>query len=202
MVVAQAMASTIEIFEDPAQIGPALRTVSSPRPSGAPAVFLVLQQRAPWVEVLLPVRPTGSRGWIRTDQVRLTQHRWRIVIELAAHRLTVFSGPDVLRVETVGVGTASTPTPGGRYYTTELLQPPNPGGPYGAFAFGLSGYTGETNGQGNPSDPVYGQLGLHGTNDPTSLGRDVSLGCIRMPNEAIAALAAELPLGVPVDVRR
>ena len=134
---------------------------------------------------------------MKQTDVRLSQHRWRIVVELAAYRLTVFQGPDVVRVETIGIGTAGTPTPGGRWFTTELLKPLNPDGPYGSFAFGLSGFTGAEDGPA----AAYGQLGLHGTNDPSTLGRNASLGCLRMSNEAISALATQLPLGVPVDVR-
>jgi lipoprotein-anchoring transpeptidase ErfK/SrfK len=172
------------------------KTVSSPRPSGAAAVFLVTQRRGDMVEVLLPIRPSGSKGWVKAEQVEMTQHRWRIVVELGAHRLTVFQGPDVVRVETIGVGAAATKTPGGRWFTTELLQPPSDG-TYGSYAYGLSGFTGTP---GGPEGAV-GQLGLHGTNDPSTLGRDVSLGCIRVSNDAITALAKQLPLGVPVDVR-
>ncbi len=196
-MVAEAVVPLVEVFERPGD-AQAARSVPSPQPSGAPAVFLVLQRRTDVAEVLLPVRPAGSSGWVRLSDVRLTQHRWRIVVELAAYRLTVFKGSDVVRVETIGVGTAATPTPGGRWYTTELLRPPRADGPYGPYAFGLSGFTGTDDG---PAGAV-GQLGLHGTNDPSTLGRNVSLGCLRMSNEAISALATQLPLGVPVDVRR
>jgi lipoprotein-anchoring transpeptidase ErfK/SrfK len=197
VIVAEAAKPSIEVFDQPGDPSPAPRTVTSPRASGTATVFLVLQRRGDMAEVLLPIRPAGSSGWIRQADVRLTQHRWRIVVELAAYRLTVFQGPDVVRVETIGIGTAGTPTPGGRWYTTELLKPPRPDGPYGAYAFGLSGFTGREDGP--PS--AFGQMGLHGTNDPSTLGRSVSLGCLRLSNDAISALATQLPLGVPVDVR-
>jgi lipoprotein-anchoring transpeptidase ErfK/SrfK len=45
-----------------------------------------------------------------------------------------------------------------------------------------------------------GQFGIHGTNDPSALGRDVSHGCIRMSNPGISFLARILPAGVPVRV--
>ena len=196
VVVAQAAVPSVPVFDGPSAAGPANRTVDSPRPSGAPAVFLVQQQQGDLLQVLLPTRPNGSSGWIRAADVTLTQHHWHLVVELGAHRLTVFSGSDVVRVETIGVGTQGTPTPGGRWFTTELLQPPTPDGPYGPYAYGLSGFTGAPGGTAG----VDGQLGLHGTNDPSTLGKDVSLGCIRMSNDAISALATQLPLGVPVDV--
>ncbi|MDQ4133917.1 MAG: L,D-transpeptidase, partial [Actinomycetota bacterium] len=43
-------------------------------------------------------------------------------------------------------------------------------------------------------------VGIHGTNDPSGLGRSVSHGCIRMSNRGITALAKTLPLGTPVEI--
>lgn len=197
VIVAEAVVPLVEVFDEPGDASPAPRTVASPRPSGTAAVFVVLQRRTDMAEVLLPLRPAGTSGWVRLSDVKLTQHRWRMVVELGAHRLTVFQGPDVVRVETIAIGTAGTPTPDGRWYTTELLKPPQPDGFYGPYAFGLSGFTGS---EGGPAG-AYGQLGLHGTNDPSTLGSNVSLGCLRMSNDAISALATQLPLGVPVEIR-
>jgi lipoprotein-anchoring transpeptidase ErfK/SrfK len=45
-----------------------------------------------------------------------------------------------------------------------------------------------------------GQLGLHGTNDPSSIGHSVTHGCIRVPNRVITDLARRLPLGTPLVV--
>jgi lipoprotein-anchoring transpeptidase ErfK/SrfK len=46
-----------------------------------------------------------------------------------------------------------------------------------------------------------GVIGIHGTNDPSTIGRDASFGCIRMSNEAITRLATTLPIGVPVEIK-
>jgi len=43
-------------------------------------------------------------------------------------------------------------------------------------------------------------IGIHGTNDPGGLGRDVSHGGIRMSTAGITKLAAILPLGTPVQI--
>ncbi len=55
--------------------------------------------------------------------------------------------------------------------------------------------------------PVYtsfeggdGQVGLHGTNQPSVLGTDVSHGCIRVANRVITRLARSVPLGTLVDI--
>lgn len=193
--MAQAKGTSIEVFESPGASAPKVR-LPSPNEYGAPRVFLVKARRDGWLEVLLPVRPNGSRGWIRESDVSLADHPFQIKVELEAHRITVWNGNEVFLQEPVGVGRANSPTPGGEYFLTVLLRPPEPNGPYGHYAFGLSGYS-----------EVYqtfaggpGALGLHGTNDPSGLGKDVSAGCIRLSNEGITRLAAVLPLGTPVDI--
>jgi hypothetical protein len=40
--------------------------------------------------------------------------------------------------------------------------------------------------------------GLHGTNNPASVGRAVSHGCVRLRNEDIARLYRQVPVGTPV----
>jgi lipoprotein-anchoring transpeptidase ErfK/SrfK len=160
-------------------------------------VLLVREQIAGWLEVMLPVRPNGSTGWVRRSEVSLTEHDFAIVVELRAHRVTVFKGGQVFLQEPVGLGVANTPTPGGIYYIKELLRPPDPNTAYGVYAYGLSGFSNVlTDFQGGE-----GVIGLHGTNDPASLGKDVSAGCIRMSNQGISTLAETLPLGVPVEIR-
>jgi lipoprotein-anchoring transpeptidase ErfK/SrfK len=148
------------------------------------------------MKVLLPVRPNGTEGWIRESDVMLSKHAFRIRVELAAHRITVLNRDQVILQEPIGVGTAAHPTPGGEYYTTDLLKQPDPRGPYGPYAYGLSGYSPVLTEFGGGD----GQLGIHGTNDPASLGTDVSHGCIRISNAGITRLAGVLPLGVPVEV--
>jgi lipoprotein-anchoring transpeptidase ErfK/SrfK len=42
---------------------------------------------------------------------------------------------------------------------------------------------------------------IHGTNDPSSIGKSVSSGCIRMFNENVFELFAEVKTGTRVTVR-
>lgn len=95
-----------------------------------------------------------------------------------------------------GIGTSDTPTPGGTFYLKELLAPTNPDGAYGPYAYGLSGFS--TTLQSFAGGEAV--IGLHGTNSPSSIGHDVSFGCIRMRNADITALARLLPLGTPVRI--
>jgi lipoprotein-anchoring transpeptidase ErfK/SrfK len=84
----------------------------------------------------------------------------------------------------------------GRFYVISLMKPPTHDSVYGVYAFGLSAY----------SDAITnwrwgGVIGLHGTNDPASIGKRMSHGCIRMLNRDIERLAKILPLGTPITIR-
>jgi lipoprotein-anchoring transpeptidase ErfK/SrfK len=165
--------------------------------SGVPQTFLVRSQRPDgWVEVLLPVRPNGSTGWVHIADVTLTPNPYRIVVALGAHTITVTQAHDVIYTGPVAVGAPATPTPTGNYYLYVLLKAPDPTGPYGPYAYGLSSHSDalETFAGGDA------EIGIHGNDDVSALGQSVSHGCIRMDNAAITELAAKLPLGTPVDV--
>jgi len=194
-LVAQAKPTSVPVYAAAGDEEPA-SSLDNPNENGAPLVFLVEEQRGDWVNVYLPVRPNGSTGWVRAADVTVVSNPYRIDIALAAHRLVVHNGSQVVVDEPIGVGTADTPTPGGVYYIKELLQPPDPNGPYGPYAYGLSGFSNVLE-EFNGGDGV---IGIHGTNQPEAIGSDVSHGCIRMRNEAILELVPVLPLGTPVHI--
>jgi lipoprotein-anchoring transpeptidase ErfK/SrfK len=171
-------------------------TLANPNGDGAKLVFLVTAKMPGWWQVLLPVQPNGSTGWVRADQVTATTTPYRIVVSRGQHTLTLYKSGASIAVEKVAIGTSDTPTPGGRFYLAELLRPPNPNGPYGPYAFGLNGFS-TTLASFDGTKPV---IGLHGTNQPQFLGQDVSHGCIRLSNDAITRLAGTVPTGTPVDV--
>ncbi|HVT78015.1 MAG TPA: L,D-transpeptidase [Acidimicrobiales bacterium] len=195
-IVATAIPKSIDVFSAPN--GPKKTSLANPNENGAPLTFLERDEQPGWVHVLLPVRPNGSDGWVRASDVRLTSHYYKIVVELAAHRVIVSDHGKVFLDTPAGIGKAETQTPVGLYYTKELLQPPNPNTVYGHYVYGLSGF----------SNVIFhfeggdGVIGIHGTNDPSGLGKDVSHGCIRISNDAIDMLAKKLPLGVPVEIRQ
>jgi lipoprotein-anchoring transpeptidase ErfK/SrfK len=191
--VAQVESTSIFVFAEPGAAAPA-RELANPLPSGAPLTFLVNQEVPGWLEVHLPVRPNGSRGWVRVGDVSLTGHDFRVEVRLSEHTLAVFEGDEVLFQEPVGLGRSPTPTPGGLFYLLELIEPEDPEGPYGPFAFGLSGFSEELLSYRGGD----GRLGLHGTDQPDLVGTDVSAGCLRVSNETIAQLSRLLPLGTPV----
>lgn len=194
-IVAQATTSRVPVFRFPGAKRPFV-TLDNPSAHGGPVVFLVVQRLRGWERVLLPRRPNGSTGWIRDRAVSLSYDPYRVVVSRRRHRIDVWKGRILVHSEPAGVGRSVLPTPTGEYFLVELLRQPDPTGPYGPYAFGLSAF----------SDVLYsfgggpGQIGLHGTDDPAGLGADVSHGCVRISNRGIALLARLLPLGTPVTI--
>ena len=158
-------------------------------------VFLVLQSEGGRLRVRLPIRPNGSEGWIDADQVDVASHDYQIQVSLSEYRMLVQQGDEVVLDTAIGVGTTDTPTVGGEFYTWVLIDPTNAG--YGSYAYGLSGFS--TLESFNGGD---GRMGIHGTTDQSSIGRNVSRGCIRIPDEVVVELVQDvgLPLGVPVVI--
>jgi lipoprotein-anchoring transpeptidase ErfK/SrfK len=162
-----------------------------------PQVFLVTQQRKTgWVQVLLPVRPNGSKGWVKTSDVTVSPNPYHIEVSLGGHTITVSRGDQLVYNGPVAVGAADTPTPTGQYYLRVLVRAIDPTTVYGPYAYGLSSHSDalETFAGGDA------EIGIHGNNDASVLGSDVTHGCIRMDNDAITMLSKQLPLGTPVQV--
>ena len=164
---------------------------------GSTRALLVLDQRPGWVQVQLPVRPNGAQGWVPEDAVDLVAGRHRVEVDLAARRLVVFEDDEVVLETSVAVGAPDAPTPTGSFAIIDRLQAPDPASPYGPFALGISAHS-DTFSEFAGGD---GQIGIHGTDDPSSIGQPVSHGCIRVPNDVVSLLADLLPLGTPVTIR-
>jgi lipoprotein-anchoring transpeptidase ErfK/SrfK len=198
-LVAQAQVPEVHVYAEPDTASENTHTLANPNENGAPLVFLVQGGQQPtgeWLEVQLPVRPNGTTGWVHAAEVRLAQHDYRIRVELGAHRLVLTEGGEVMLEAPIGVGTQDTPTPGGTYYVKELLQPPDPEGAYGPYAYGLSGFSNAVTSFAGGD----GVIGIHGTNEPETVGTDVSHGCIRLTNDVVTQLAEVVPLGTPVEI--
>jgi hypothetical protein len=182
--------------------GPVATTLTNPTPSHAPLVFLVKKDLGKWLDVYLPIRPNGSTGFVRKADMNVKTIDWRIDVSLSKFNLKVWDGPKLFLDAPIAVARENSPTPGGIYFITVLIQPvdaqgrPNPTGVYGPWAYGLSGFS-DTYTSFNGGN---GQLGIHGTNEPQLIGQRVSHGCIRMRNADIDKLQPVLPLGVPVSI--
>lgn len=193
--VATTPESVYDVYDSPDAATPS-HQVTAPEGPGVPLTFVVLDEQGDRLHVELPERPNGSTGWIERDGVTLQTHDFHITVTLEDFNIQVFQGDEVILDAPVGVAAENTPSPGGQYYTTSLLQPPDPDSVYGTYAYGLSAFS-EVH-QTFAGGP--GQLGIHGTNDDSTIGTQVSNGCIRMHNADIEQLVPVLPLGVPVTI--
>lgn len=196
-LVASATGASVALFHTPTRSN-AYAALSNPTPVGGPLVFLVVKSAAVagWLEIYLPTRPNDSKAWIHASAVQLNTDSYTVNVSQSRHRLEVVVGTRVVFSASVGVGRASLPTPMGRFYLEELLRQPDPTGAYGPYAFGLSAHSNEL----MSFDGGAGQIGLHGTNVPSSVGESVSHGCLRVSDVVIAHLAHLLPLGTPVVI--
>jgi lipoprotein-anchoring transpeptidase ErfK/SrfK len=183
-----------EIIARDAADGAPVTTLTNPNASGAPLVFLITEKAGDWLRVLLPVRPNGSEGWVRADEVSIATLEYRLEVSTADRTVTLLQGDEVVRTFSAAIGTGDTPTPLGTFYLTELLAPTNHG--YGPYAYGISAFSDVLNSFGGGP----GQIGMHGTDDSDSIGQAASHGCIRLSNEDITYLAGILPLGTPITI--
>lgn len=177
--------------------GPAAGTLPAQNPFGATTVLAVLGQPADgWAQVELPIRPNGSTGWIPTSAATFTETAYSVTVNLEAYTVSVYKAGQLVLTTPAAVGKPSTPTPAGHTYLWELIRPDNPEGAYGPYIFGLAWFS-DAYSVFNGGDA---QIGIHGQDEPWSIGHAVSHGCIRLPNDMITKLAGMLPLGTPVTI--
>lgn len=121
-------------------------------------------------------------------------HR-RVVVSLPDRRLALVENGKVKKVYVVAVGRRSTPSPTGTftimnrvtnpmYAHDGVVVAPGPGNPVGTRWMGLStkGY------------------GIHGTNEPQSIGKAASHGCIRMRKNDLEELFDTVETGDQVEI--
>jgi hypothetical protein len=189
------------IYARPARSSRRVANVRLVTPDGFAEVYLVLASLVDghgleWAQVRIPGRPNGRTGWLpREDLGALHQTHWRIVVDRAQRRMTVYYAGRMLRVFPVGVGKPSTPTPAGHFWVDERFKLSNPSSPYWPYALGTSDYS------TLPDWPGEGVIGIHGPyGEPQEIPGDPSHGCIRMLAPDIAWLGPRVTLGTPVDV--
>jgi len=119
----------------------------------------------------------------------------RIIISIPDRKLAVMEAGRVLRVFPTAVGAPKSPSPAGTFkiveripdptwYTKGRIVPPGKSNPLGTRWLGLSakGY------------------GIHGTNNPASVGHNASHGCIRMRNHDVEQLFEMVSVGDAVEL--
>ncbi|MCX7920580.1 MAG: L,D-transpeptidase [Clostridia bacterium] len=114
----------------------------------------------------------------------LIRATYSITVNVNTRTLTVFKDGKWFKSFPVAVGKPSTPTPRGTFKIKNKAV--NPGGPYGVRWMGLT--------------VPGGGYGIHGTNNPASIGKAVSNGCIRMQNKDILEIFPLIPVGTVVNI--
>ena len=158
----------------------------------APATTLVLV-----IALLGASADAQQRPALRCDNaepVPLATKR-RIVVSIPDRRLAVIENGRIVLKFHVSVGAPASPSPAGEfrvinrvtnpvYYHPGEVIPAGPDNPVGPRWIGLNikGY------------------GIHGTNEPRLIGRDVSHGCIRLRNRDVKILFARVRVGDVVEL--
>lgn len=118
-----------------------------------------------------------------------------IVVSLEDRKLALVEDGQVKKVYTVAVGKPTTPSPTGTFSITRRVKnpvyqhegkivQPGPGNPVGSRWMGLN---------------VKG-YGIHGTNEPKSIGKAASHGCIRMAKKDLEEMYEMVHVGDTVEL--
>lgn len=171
-------------------------TLSSTDEGSELLTFLVVDRRDDgWLEVLLPTAPMGSTGFVHTDDVFLSRHRFRIEVSLSKNEMIVYAGPlEALRTP-VALG-PDTPPAGTATFVKELRAPEFMN-LYGSPVYGLAGAANKA----EDFKAGKGVVAIHPV-DVATLGKPAPAGSIGVDPAVLARLTSgmTLPLGTPVDV--
>ncbi len=136
-------------------------------------------------------------------KLRIPLDRVHVLVDLDAHWVLYVAGDEVIAAWPVGVGKESSATQVGTYVVGEKNKSPM------WFPKGRKPVP-----FGDPENPLGSRwiawhdagkqstgLGFHGTNEPESIGKDASQGCIRMRTADIDELYEILPVGAEIHVQ-
>ncbi len=107
---------------------------------------------------------------------------YQIDVSVNNRVLSLYHNGALLKQYPIATGRILHETPFGNFIV--INKAPFPGGPFGTMWMSLS----------------KEHYGIHGTNDPSSIGQAVSRGCIRMYNHDVEELARTIPIGTPVFI--
>ncbi|MET3697789.1 putative peptidoglycan binding protein [Bacillus oleivorans] len=122
----------------------------------------------------------SASTWANAESQALVQ----IKVDLWSNELFVIQNDLVIRRYPISSGTEDNPTPIGIFKVTGKSS--SWGGGFGTRWLGLN--------------VPWGQYGIHGTNKPQLIGKNVSSGCIRMRNEDVEDLFNLIPEGTIVHI--
>lgn len=147
----------------------------------------------------VPAGPGVSAGPppVRPEEVS------KLVINIPSRTLWIYAGDRIVHYYPVGLGRPGFMTPLGKFAVIRKIIDPGWEHPYKA-----EGAVRIAPGENNPLGSRWigfhqykgGEYGLHGTDNPGSVGRFSSHGCVRMKTPHIEALFELVDIGTPVEV--
>lgn len=123
-----------------------------------------------------------------------------VVVRKRAFEISVLLGGAPVERFSVAVG-ADAKTPVGVFQAKDCLKNPDWYMNGRRIAFGTQGHIIGTRWIGLTGAPEAEGIGIHGTNDDTSIGTAASLGCIRMKNAEIERIFEWIGPGTRVEIR-
>lgn len=147
-----------------------------------------------WVQVLIPGRPNGRRGWVPADAVVMGETPYRVRVKVRSRTLEILRNGRVISKTKAAVGTGGTPTPLGRWAVRDVYTDRSHFLGPSIIVLTANSTVLRTFAGGQ------GEVAIHGWPDASVMGRAVSHGCVRLTRDAVAALAKFAKAGTPVDV--
>jgi lipoprotein-anchoring transpeptidase ErfK/SrfK len=143
-----------------------------------------------------------SNDRIRIDQeLILPRGKPRIEVSKSKFRLQYFLGDGLLREYRVAIGREGRTPDADFVVEDKLVKPPWVDPASGKLLhYGEPGYALGTRWLGFKDEPGRMGFGIHGTDDPDSIGSQASLGCVRLSNADVEQLFELVPVGCPVRV--
>jgi lipoprotein-anchoring transpeptidase ErfK/SrfK len=141
------------------------------------------------------LQPEAKLTAVMRSPAKAPAKRKRIVVSISERRLAVVQKAGVVKSYPIAVGADTSPSPTGQfkivnkvtdptYYSPGIIITPGPANPLGTRWLGLD----------------KEQYGIHGTNEPESIGQAASHGCIRMAKTDVKELFSLAGIGDTVEI--
>lgn len=152
----------------------------------------------------------GTLMWVNglsSDRIKINQElilpagAFRIAVSKSRYTLQAWMGEGLVRVYSVSIGRDGK-TPQAVFKVEDKLEKPPWDDPSTGkrLHYGEPGYALGTRWIAFNSVDGHTGLGIHGTDDPGSIGTAASLGCIRLENGNVEDLYALVPIGAVVEI--
>ena len=145
---------------------------------------------------------TSTPPEVTTDELA-AKYPTYVTIDRANYKLTLWKDLKKKKEYGIAVGQAGLETPQGLYTVNDKQVNPTWNVPNSDWAGDLAGQS-IPPGPGNPLVArwigIYDGAGIHGTDQPDSIGTSASHGCVRMLVDDVIELYDRVPLGTPLYV--